>query len=186
MLFATTLFISGCAVGPRYKPPAALVPQQWSASGAGEAVTGEPSQEWWKSFDDPEFEKLIRQAVEANLDLRLAAARVAEARAAAGISKSALLPSIGAAAAATRNSQNVIVPLSGSVGKVPVDFNNFQSSFDASWEVDLFGRLRNGWRAAAADAAAANEARRDVLVTVLGEVGRSYAELRGFQLRLEI
>jgi len=68
----------------------------------------------------------------------------------------------------------------------PIEFNNFQGGFDASWEIDVFGRLRRRLQAASADAAAAAEARRAVLVAVLGEVGRSYAELRGFQLRLEI
>jgi NodT family efflux transporter outer membrane factor (OMF) lipoprotein len=69
---------------------------------------------------------------------------------------------------------------------VPIEFNNYQGGFDASWELDVFGSVRRGLQAANADARAAAEARRDVLVTLLGEVGRSYIELRGFQLRRDI
>jgi NodT family efflux transporter outer membrane factor (OMF) lipoprotein len=162
---------------------------QWNVDPAHGTSAGEPAEQWWKSFNDREFEKLVQQAVQANLDLQLAAARLAEARAARGIAKSELFPSINASAGATRNRQNVIGLPAGSSGQpriVPIEFGNFQGGFDASWEVDVFGRVRRGLQAATADADAAAEARRAVLVAVLGEVGRSYAELRGFQLRLDI
>jgi len=124
--------------------------------------------------------------VKANLDLKLATARIAEARAVRGIAKSGLFPTVEASASATRNRQRVIAPANGAAAIVPVEFNNFQGGFDASWELDVFGRVRRGLQAANADVAAAREARRDVLVAVLGEVGRTYAELRGFQFRLDI
>jgi len=151
--------------------------------------TSEPAEQWWSSFHDAEFNKLIGQAVQANLDLKLAAARVAEARAQRGVAKSELLPTVEATASATRNRQRVIALAGGAPGRaklVPVEFNNFEGGFDASWELDAFGRIRRGVQAARADAVAAAEARRAVLVTVLGDVGRAYAELRGFQLRLDI
>jgi NodT family efflux transporter outer membrane factor (OMF) lipoprotein len=150
------------------------------------AVAGEPPEQWWKSFNDPVFDKLVQQAVQANLDLQLAAARVDEARAERGVAKSGLFPSVAATASASRNRQRVVAPAQGSATIVPVEFNNFQGGFDAAWELDFFGRIRSGLQAATADATAASEARRAVLVAVLGELGRSYAELRGFQLRLDI
>jgi NodT family efflux transporter outer membrane factor (OMF) lipoprotein len=162
---------------------------QWSLDQAGGTSAGEPAEQWWKSFNDPEFDKLVQQAAAANLDIQLAAARLAEARAERGIAKSELLPAIDASASATRNRQRVVgLPASphGPGQIVPIEFNNFQGGFDASWEIDVFGRLRRGLQAASADVVAAAEARRAVLVAVLGEVGRSYAELRGFQLRLDI
>src|SRR5215472_15373956 len=188
-LVVTILFLSGCAVGPRYKRPATPVLNEWSVDQARGTTTGEPAEQWWKSFNDPQFDMLVQQAIQANLDLQLAAARVAEARAARGVAKSELFPSVEATAAASRNRQRVIAPPAGpqrSGQIVPIEFNNFQGGFDAAWEVDVFGRIRRGLQAASADATAAAEARRAVLVAVLGELGRSYAELRGFQLRLDI
>ncbi|PYV03237.1 MAG: hypothetical protein DMG10_11970 [Acidobacteria bacterium] len=186
VLSPALLFLSGCAVGPRYKRPAAPVAQQWSGEQARGTSTGEPVEQWWLSFNDPEFRSLIERAVKANLDLKLATARIAEARAVRGIAKSGLFPTVEASASATRNRQRVIAPANGAAAIVPVEFNNFQGGFDASWELDVFGRVRRGLQAANADVAAAREARRDVLVAVLGEVGRTYAELRGFQFRLDI
>jgi NodT family efflux transporter outer membrane factor (OMF) lipoprotein len=175
-------------VGPNYKRPVTPVSPQWIDHATGTS-TGEPAEQWWKSFNDPEFDKLVQQAIHANLDLQLAAARVDEARAARGIAKSGLFPTVEASVSVNRNRQRVVAPVAGpgSSGKiVPIEFSNFQGGFDAAWEVDVFGRVRRGLQAATADVATANEARREVLVTLLGELGRSYAELRGFQLRLDI
>jgi NodT family efflux transporter outer membrane factor (OMF) lipoprotein len=121
--------------------------------------------------------------------LKTAAAHVAEARAERGISNSDLFPTVQAAASATRDRVAVIVPpaeAQKSAKIVPAEFNNYQGGFDASWELDIFGRIRRGRQAALADLTAAQDERQAVLVTVLGEVGRAYIELRGFQLRLEI
>ena len=183
------VFLSGCAVGPRYTRPTTSVPQKWSVEQARGTSTREPSEQWWSSFHDAEFDSLVQRAVKANLDLKLATARVTEARAERGVAKSGLFPSIEATATATRNRQRVIAAPAaahGSAVLAPIEFNNFQGGFDASWELDVFGGVRRGLQAATADVVAAGEARRAVLVTVLGEVGRSYAELRGFQLRLDI
>jgi NodT family efflux transporter outer membrane factor (OMF) lipoprotein len=178
--------LAGCAVGPRYKRPATSVSQQWSAGEIRGANMQEPVEEWWRGFKDPKFEQLVQRAIQSNLDLKLATARIAEARAAQGMAKSALLPSINASVLASRNRQRVFTTSQGGGGIVPVEFNNFQGGFDASWELDVFGGIRRGVQAANADTAAAAEARRNVLVTVLGDFGRAYAELRGFQLRREI
>jgi NodT family efflux transporter outer membrane factor (OMF) lipoprotein len=189
VVVALVLTLSGCAVGPKYKRPATSVPQQWTVNEPRGTSTREPAEQWWTVFHDAEFEKLVGRATQANLDLKLASARVAEARALRGISKSGLFPSIGASAAASRNRERVFAGATGashSPAIMPIEVSNFQGGFDASWELDVFGRTRRGLQAATADIAAANELRRDVLVTVLGEVGRSYAELRGFQLRLDI
>jgi outer membrane protein, multidrug efflux system len=189
-LIAAGALVPGCAVGPRYQRPKALIPSEWNVDQArGTTIAREPVEQWWASFNDPEFDKLIRQAIRSNLDLKTAAARIAEARAERGISNSDLFPTVQAAASATRDRVPVIVPLAGmqkSAKVVPAEFNNYQAGFDASWEVDIFGRIRRGRQAASADLTAAEDERQAVLVTVLGEVGRVYIELRGFQLRLEI
>jgi len=188
-LVAVSLFLSSCAVGPEYKRDAVPVSPQWNVNRDRGTNTREPVERWWTSFRNPDLDNLVQRAVRANLDIKLAAARVAEARAARGIVASGLYPSVDAAASATRNRLGVIPPAGGAQAAarfVPVEFNDYRIGFDASWELDLFGRIRRGLQAAGADAAAAEEARREVLVTVLGEVGRTYAELRGFQRRLDI
>src|SRR5205807_5810376 len=96
--------------------------------------------------------------------------------------------SIDGAASVTRNRQRVIAPVGPQNSAViaPVEYNNFQGGFAASWELDVFGGIRRSVQAATADMTAAEESRRDVLVILLGDVGRMYAQLRGFQRRLEI
>jgi outer membrane protein, multidrug efflux system len=184
----STLLLSGCAVGPNYKRPQVAVPRQWTVAAArGTSAKPIEKEEWWSSFQDAELSSLIERAAKQNLDLKLALERVEEARAARGIARSAYFPSIDASASATRNRQRVIAPVvPGSVKIVPAEFNNFQGGLGASWELDVFGGIRRGVQAASADVAAAEENGRDVRVILLGDVGRVYAQLRGFQRRLEI
>jgi outer membrane protein, multidrug efflux system len=184
----STLLLAGCAVGPNYKRPQVAVPRQWTVAAArGTSAKPIEKEEWWSSFQDAELSSLIERAAKQNLDLKLALERVEEARAARGIARSAYFPSIDASASATRNRQRVIAPVvPGSVKIVPAEFNNFQGGLGASWELDVFGGIRRGVQAASADVAAAEENGRDVRVILLGDVGRVYAQLRGFQRRLEI
>jgi NodT family efflux transporter outer membrane factor (OMF) lipoprotein len=137
--------------------------------------------EWWASFQDPQLNSLVARAVDRNLDLRLALERVQEARAARGIVKSDQFPSVGANLSATRERGGI-----NQGATRPFETNVFQGSLSASWELDVFGGIRRGVQAATADVLAAEENRRDVLVILLGDVGRVYAQLRGFQRRLDI
>jgi NodT family efflux transporter outer membrane factor (OMF) lipoprotein len=122
----------------------------------------------------------VERAAAANLDIKIAISRVLEARAARKSTRADLLPNVGANGTVERE-RGRIAPT------FPVfETGIFQAGFDASWEIDLFGGRRKALQAATADAAAANEARRDALVSLAAEVGRNYAELRGFQRRLDI
>jgi multidrug efflux system outer membrane protein len=179
---------TGCAVGPNYKRPQVAVPSQWTVAPArGTSTKPIEKDEWWSSFQDPELNLLIERAAAQNLDVKLALNRVDEARAARGIVRSGYFPSMDASASATRNRQRVIAPVSqNSVNIVPVEFNNFEGALGASWELDVFGGVRRGVQAASADVAAAEENLGDVRVILFGDVGRVYAQLRGFQRRLEI
>ena len=179
---------TGCAVGPNYKRPQVAVPGQWTVAAArGTSTKPIEKGEWWSSFQDPELNSLIERAAAQNLDLKLALDRVDEARAARGVVRSGYFPSMDASASATRNRQRVIAPVSqNSVNIVPVEFNNFQGALGASWELDVFGGVRRGVQAASAEVAAAEENLGDVRVILFGDVGRVYAQLRGFQRRLEI
>src|SRR5467141_3743094 len=185
----STLLLAGCAVGPNYKRPQVAVPRQWTVAAArGTAATPIEKDDWWSSFQDPELNSLVERSAKQNLDLKLALERVQEARAARGVARSGYFPSIDGAASATRNRQRIVVPAGPqkSTVIVPVEYNNFQGGFAASWELDVFGGIHRSAQAATADMAAAEENRRDVLIILLGDVGRVYAQLRGFQRRLEI
>jgi outer membrane protein, multidrug efflux system len=189
LLVISIPLLAGCAVGPNYKRPQAAVPSQWTVALTRGTETKSPeTDEWWASFQDPELNSLVERSVSRNLDLKLALERVQEARAARGVARSGYFPSIDGAASGTRNRQRVIAPVGpqNSPVIVPVEYNNFQGGLSASWELDVFGGIRRGVQAASADAAAAEENRRDVLVILLGDMGRVYAQLRGFQRRLEI
>ncbi len=178
------LLLAGCGVGPTYKRPQVAVPNQWTVAAArGTSTKPQQTDAWWASFQDQELNSLIERAVDRNLDLKLALERVQEARAARGIARSGYFPSIDANVSATRlrgGNQSRGDPRS------VFETSYFQGNLSASWELDVFGGTRRRVRAATADVAAAEENRRDVRVILLGDVGRVYAQLRGFQLRLEI
>ncbi len=169
----------------------ATIPAQFHSQAAG--ASGDPAiEQWWRSFHDPELDSLIQRAMHANIDLRIAASRLLEARAARGVSRADLLPS-----AETGNSfqrvrggltQGIFRPNAGSQSSLlaPFETNIFQQGFDASWEIDFFGGKRHALEAATADVAAADEARHETLVSLLAEVTRNYSELRGTQRRLAI
>lgn len=183
--------LTGCAVGPNYQRPHATVPQQWTVAPArGTSAKPPQTDEWWSAFQDPELNSLIERAVDRNLDLKIAAERVQEARAARGVVKSSFYPSVQADASASRLRERAFVNTGSSaaprISSLPLETNAFQGEVSASWELDVFGRIRRATQGASADVAAAEENRRDVLVILLGDVGRVYTQLRGFQRRLEI
>jgi NodT family efflux transporter outer membrane factor (OMF) lipoprotein len=148
--------------------------------------------QWWSGFNDSELDSLIERAVFANLDLKRAASRLLEARTARTTARSALLPSVEVTDNPQRVrgglTQGVFRPNGGAQSSLiaPYETNILQQGFDASWEIDLFGGKRHSLAAATADLTATEEARRDTLVSLLAEVARNYAELRGTQRRLEI
>ena len=167
-----------CAVGPTYIKPEIPVPKAWNEGRAMQAApSAAPLESWWTQFQDPTLDRLVNEAVAGNLDLKIAGARIREARAARGIAASAGLPQVGASAAYARTHNSPVRP---------GDQNVFEAGFDASWEIDVFGGVRRDKEAALADVQAAEEGRREVLVTLLADVGRSYLELRGTQQQLRI
>ena len=184
-LLVTGLLVTGCAVGPDYRSPDLSIPESWSEQSADKAVIAPVSiAQWWKAFNDPTLDSLIAQAVESNHDLRIAEARIREARALHRVAASDLWPTVNTAGSYSRSRRsigNTSIPQAA-----PVERNLFQTGFDASWEVDVFGGNRRATEAAKADIDAAVENRRDTQITLLAEVARNYIELRGFQRRLDI
>src|SRR5215831_10865700 len=190
LLVRSVLFLCGLILvcGSNVRAQTEESPKTWGDMSIRGVSTERPAAEWWNSFHDEELTRLIHRAVANNLDLRLAAARVDEARAARGVAKSAFYPSVGVTTSAERLRERVVAlnPGVNAPAFRPFELNNFQVGFDSAWEIDVFGRIRNEVKAASANVRSAEENRRDVLLALLGEVARSYADLRGFQLRLEI
>ena len=184
------VLLQGCKVGPNYQPPKADAPAQWNTPMAGGETNVEAAiASWWKSFKDPQLDSLIERATEANYDLRIAGARVREARALYRIEASRLWPTVDAAGSYARQNQSKNQPIIRDLNlppSVPFENNVYQAGFDASWEIDVFGGTRRSVEAGKAEVGAAEFGRRSVLVTLLGEVAHSYVEVRGFQRRLEI
>ena len=185
MLVLLLAAVLGCAVGPNYQRPDMAVPQQWAhADQPGLSAGVVAVLQWWQTLKDPMLDALIERAVHANLDLRMAATRVRESRALRRVAAADQFPTVTLSSAYSRNR------LSANVTTTPrsiaPEYDLFQSGFDASWELDLFGRVRRTVEAASADLAATEDNRRDVLVTLLAEVTRNYVDVRGFQQRLDI
>jgi multidrug efflux system outer membrane protein len=184
--------MTACAVGPKYTPPESRMPPSWhEAQATAGAFSRSTLERWWTQFHDPLLDDLVRRAIDGNLDLKIAAARVREARAARGIAASAALPQVdlgGQSARAERS--DAVPPFKGASGGAspfgPRTQNVFEAGFDAGWELDVFGGVRRDVEAAVAQVQAAEEGRRDVLVTLLADVARNYAELRGTQREIEI
>src|SRR5499425_194729 len=190
------LFAAGCAVGPNYQNPDLPVPSTWiEAQQKGVQVRPTELTRWWTSFNDPLLDSLIERAVQSNLDLRIAEARIREARGARVLAAAGFWPTVNVSSAYSWNraSGNAIgspTQNGGAVAAAPsnakLEQNFYQTGFDASWEIDVFGGVRRSVEAADATLQATVEDRRDVLVTLLGEVARNYIDLRGFQRRLAV
>ncbi len=184
---ALLLTISGCMVGPNYRRPDTSAPAKWNE--AADHLTATPPVDlggWWTTFNDPELDSLVERAVRLNKDLKVAQARVREARAQRGVVAADLYPQVNTSADYSRNRSSENTSADGGRGRSTGDFDLFLAGFDASWEMDIFGGTRRALEAANADIQASEENLRDVLVSLLAEVARSYLQVRGTQLRLAI
>lgn len=183
ILFLACAFLAGgCAVGPDYVRPDPPLPSGWQTDPAGFAVVpGAEVGRWWDAFGDPELSSLVERATAANKDLVLATARVAEAQSLYRATRSAEFPSIDSDAGVNyeRSSVNALFP----GGE---DATVWSVGVSASWEVDLFGRVRRSVESSQASFEATDEDRRAVLVAVIAEVAAAYVDLRTIQRRLDV
>jgi NodT family efflux transporter outer membrane factor (OMF) lipoprotein len=197
IIFLSLSLLAGCTVGPNYQAPQMPVEESFESLPAPAATPSyattpgqSPASQWWATLHDPILNSLIEQATRANHDLRLAAARVREARARRAIVAAGQYPELNAGAQYSdmRASENAwpYNALGSSGLSFPFEAGLYQAGFDASWELDVFGAVRRSVEASSADLAASVEERRSVLVSVLAEVARNYVELRSFQQRFEI
>jgi outer membrane protein, multidrug efflux system len=184
---ACLVFLAGCKVGPNYKQPQTSTPAQWTSPLAGGETNGPVDlAEWWKNFGDTNLDSYITTAVQSNLTLQIAEARVREARAEKDVAYGGLWPSLGSSASYSRNryGKNSYPPI-GTFG-IPLEYNAYNAGFDAAWELDVFGGTRRAVEAANAEIGAREYSQRDVLVSLLAEVARDYIGARAYQQRLVI
>jgi multidrug efflux system outer membrane protein len=186
LLVVALTLLTGCVVGPNYHTPPSHPPTEWASPlGGGETNRSSTDVQWWKSFGDPELDSLIARAAESNLNLRAAWARVRQARLERGLAKADFWPTIDANASYTENRYSATGLLPFPPG-TPLEANLFQAGFDSAWELDIFGGTRRSVEAASAEVAAAEFGRRNLLLTVYGEVARNYVQARAFQRRLAV
>ena len=183
-------WMTGCAVGPNYHRPAVQVPQTFRAPDPLPApqATSLADLKWWDVFKDEKLQDLIRAALAANYDLRDAVARVEEARASLGATRSNQFPQVGASGSLefTRLSRGGQTPLP--VAFAPSQNRNFgEAALNLlSFEVDIWGRLRRATEAARANLLSAEENRKAVITTLVSDVATAYLHLRELDYELEI
>lgn len=172
--------LGGCAaVGPDYSEPQLAVPAGWSAGTGTDAMDAVLLARWWHGFGDPVLDRLVADALAANLDLAQARARLREARARRGVAGAALAPSVDASLSGSR-SRSSGQSGSGSTREL------YSAGFDASWELDVFGGVRRSVEAAQADLEASVESLSDTRVSLAAEVALNYIDLRTAEQRLAI
>ncbi|MBU2321740.1 MAG: TolC family protein, partial [Gammaproteobacteria bacterium] len=183
---------AGCAVGPDYTRPDTPLPERYLGQTVVEqrhAAANASLIAWWTGFDDPQLTRFVTLALEQNLDLSQAAARVAQARAGLGAANAALLPSGNISGQAARTYQSVETPLGQVLNSTP-DFNRYGNAYEAnlgaSWELDLFGGLRREREAALAEYQASDAGASATRLAVAAQTADIYISIRGLQARLDI
>jgi multidrug efflux system outer membrane protein len=186
IIFPLVVLVSGCMVGPNYRRPPIKIPDTYRYEVRDARETANTA--WWEQFNDPVLNELIRVALQENRDVKIAAARVEEFAGQLATTRAALFPQIGAGASAGRQR------VSETAGPAPIEntpntfssFSTYELFLSASWEIDLWGKLRRATEAARASLLSSEEARRTVILTLVSSVANSYINLRDLDKQLEI
>lgn len=177
---AVLLLAVGCSTAKDYERPSVELPAAWKESGPRYAQDGR----WWRIYEDTQLEQVVDEALKNNADLAIAVARVDEARALIREAEAGFLPTLDAQGGATRqqiSSRTATVPPGA-----PREFSTYRGTLNLSYEVDLFGRIRAGARAAQADLEATEAAREGVRLAVAAEVAKSYFTLRALDEQVQL
>ena len=175
---------SGCVSGPDYKKPEVPTPASYRGVSPEPAnqtdVTSFGDQKWWDAFQDDALRDLIRAALEQNYDVRIAAARILEARALLGITRADQLPEVNAGASA------VSERLPRAAGRPATETSFAQISASVAWELDFWGKFRRATESARAGLLAQEWAQRQVVSSLVSDLASAYFQLREQDLELEI
>jgi multidrug efflux system outer membrane protein len=180
-----TVLLAGCAVGPDYRRPPVAEPQ---------AFRGQPTAEtasladlpWWEAFHDPVLRDLIREALGGNYSVQIAAARVQEARAHLGEARSKFFPSIWYGFTAQEQKNGIATQLGLNTSGTSEAQSLYAGVLAASWELDIWGRIRRSTEAARANLLANEDAQRGVLLSLVGDLAQAYFELLALDEKLQI
>ncbi|WP_431106781.1 efflux transporter outer membrane subunit [Variovorax paradoxus] len=207
--FSLALVLAGCAVGPDHRPAEPQMPGDWSAWHGGSpallgaernAATTAVASTDWKAFNDALLDRLQARALAANHDLQTSSLRFAQSRVQRTAAAAQQGPQVNASGGVSRQRQSesgaatrMIDALGSSMANrdqlirtLSEPYNLYQAGFDASWEIDLWGRVRRSIEAADADTGASAALLRQVQLSVQAEVARNYFELRGVQRELRL
>lgn len=190
-VFMSFVFLSACAVGPDFKRPETVPPPDFletttdKSTQQSQVVAGAMETSWWSLFNDDILSELQIRAQKGNLDLQLAAARVAQSSAQISIANAAGLPHLGlggayARAADSANGQMALL------GAPDTPYDIMQAGFNASWEIDIWGHARRASESASASMQASAFQREGVRVSIAAEIARTYIQLRHVQTQLDI
>ena len=180
-LCAILVLITGCSVGPDYEEPEFALPDAWENAAAADTSGAAPLASWWAAFGDTLLDGLIAEARTASPDLAAAVGRIREAHGYLRVAGGDRWPQIQGQGDWSRTK----LPENGAGGLAPVNpASNWEFGLGASWEIDLFGRVRRQVEAADANLQASVEDYRDVLVTLYADVAAAYVEVRALQERL--
>jgi len=175
--------LAGCMLGPNYQRPSLAIPEKYRFAETTPGVIGATETAWWQSFNDPALDALIAEALAANYDLVAAAARVEQFHGLLVVTRSGLYPQVSAQLGGNRTRVSQRTDMA-----VPVDnpFNSVTGSLLASWEIDLFGRVRRQSEAALANLRGSEDFRRSVVLSVVSGAATSYVQLRNLDRQLEV
>jgi multidrug efflux system outer membrane protein len=179
-----TLLLGGCAIGPHYKRPEAGAPTAFRGDNQAGATNSLADLPWWEVFQDDTLQGIIRTALTNNYDLRIAATRVEQARAVAAEARSQFFPLIGYSGTVARGKNAAFSGTPSYNNGVTGD--TFMLAGGASWEVDLWGRIRRLNESARAQYFASQEARRDITISVISQTAQAYFQLRALDEELAI
>ncbi|MFO1414459.1 MAG: efflux transporter outer membrane subunit [Burkholderiales bacterium] len=176
--------LAGCTVGPDYTRPAVDAPAAFLYAPKDAADTANTM--WWKQFGDPVLDQLIAEALAHNLNVKVAAANVEQAAGVLTQTRSALFPQVGydASGGRARTSESSATPELSRL--IPNPQNAYQAVLSASWEIDLWGRIRRLSESARANLLATDEARRGVILSLVASVAGNYLTLRGLDEQLVV
>jgi len=183
-MVVATAVLAGCALGPDYKRPAVAEPPTFRGQERAEAASFADAP-WWDVFQDPVLVRLIQEALRRNYDVRIAAARVQEARANLGIARSDFFPALDYDASVSRG-QVKPGALGAPGGRAPEPGNFYSATMTMSWELDIWGRIRRSNEAARATLLATEEGRRTVWLTLVSDLAQAYFELLALDVQLAI
>ncbi len=193
--------LAACKVGPNFTEPKEPVPDRYAGAVDERVSDSNPDSFWWRQFGDAQLDRLEVQAAAGNLDLKAAFLRIVEARSQVQVAKAQGLPTLNGTASYNREQLGLAGILKsqhfsagataspteqGLIGSLERPVNIYQLGFDASWELDLFGKVRRAVEAADATSLSTVESRNDLLISLEAEVAQTYFQLRAAQLLRKI